>query len=331
VVVTVAALGALLGALTVACSSSSPARQGAATTHAGPPSSTSSPTTTVPADCSPARPAPVAGAHAFAYGGQARSYLLAVPATYDGRHAVPLVLSLHGFNGRKEAQEVFTRMGKKGAARGFLVVTPDSLENPPQWNAFGAPNQPDDFGFVHALVSSLEHRFCIDASRVFAAGHSNGAAFAAFLACTKPYDFAAVATVSATTPAGCPKGVTPSVLAIAGTADESVPYAGGTVDGTTIQIPSAVSVIEGYAKHYGCSATPARDRIAPGVTSLRYGHCDNGARVVLDTIAGGRHAWPGGIAAGADKQDSAAGRAFPATDQILQFFATSVSRRSGSG
>jgi polyhydroxybutyrate depolymerase len=243
-----------------------------------------------------------------------------VPGGYDGRSAFPLVLNFAGFAGSKESHEAFTQMGAKGAARGFVVVTPDALGTPRQWNMFGLANQADDFAFVHALVADLEHRLCIDPDRVYASGHSNGSAFAGFLVCRAPYVFAAVAMVSATTPAGCPAGVAPAVLAVAGTADASVPYAGGLVAGSTIPIPSALGTISFYAKRYHC-AQPARlTRPSVGATQMQYSGCTDGAEVTLDTVAGGTHPWPGGPAAAADPHDSAAGRSFPATDQILAFF-----------
>ncbi|MCU1427754.1 MAG: putative esterase/lipase/thioesterase [Actinomycetia bacterium] len=301
-----------------ACSSPASSRSSAPPSTAVP----SATDATVPSACTPARVAtPAVAARVFRYAGQDRSYFLALPARYDGSQAYPLVFDFHGFAGRKEALEALTHMGKKGTARGFIVVTPDSLENPPQWNMFGSPGQPDDFGFVHALVADLERRLCIDPKRVYAAGHSNGSAFSAFLVCTKPYLFAAVAMVSATTPAGCPSRVAPSVLAIAGTADPLVPYAGGSVGGSSVQIPAARTVIDGYAKRYGCDPSPKQDQAAKGVTRLRYQHCTGGLEVVLDTVVGGTHYWPGGADAVSDPTDSAAGKTFAATDEILDFFA----------
>lgn len=246
---------------------------------------------------------------------------MAVPDGYDGRTAFPLVFNFAGFAGTKESHEAFTEMAGKGSARGFVVVTPDALGNPREWNMFGLANRPDDFAFVHALVADVVHRLCIDPDRIFASGHSNGSAFAAFLVCREPYVFAAVAMVSATTPAGCPADVAPAVLAIAGTADISVPYAGGIVLGSTIPIPAARATISAYAKKYRCTGSPRETRPSAGVTEIRYSGCAHGSEVTLDTVAGGTHTWPGGPAAAADASDSAAGKSFAATDRVLDFFA----------
>jgi polyhydroxybutyrate depolymerase len=277
--------------------------------------------------CRPARPAtPTTAPQTFRFGGHDRTYLLALPRGYDGRTPAPLVFDFHGFLGRKETTEANTNMGAKGSARGFIVVTPDSLGV--QWNMFSAPGEADDYGFVHALLGDLEQRLCVDTSRVYAAGHSNGSAFAAFLVCKAPYEFGAVAMVSATTPTSCPADVTPAAIAVAGTADPQVPYAGGTVRGSTIPIPPAQSVIAGYAKKYGCDATPLNTVLQPGVDELRYAHCAGGSEVVLDTVAGGTHPWPSSGDAIRDPTDSTAGKTFPATDRILDFL-TAHRRTSG--
>jgi polyhydroxybutyrate depolymerase len=301
---------ALTACLAGACSGSSGR-------HAAPTTRETGHTTAAPA-CSPARAAtPTAAPETFRFDGHDRAYLLALPPGYDGRTPAPLIFNFHGFLGRKEKTETDTQMGAKGSARGFIVVTPDSLGV--QWNAFSAPGEADDYGFVHALLGDLGRRLCVDTDRVYAAGHSNGSAFAAFLVCKAPYEFAALAMVSATTPTTCPPGVTPATIAVAGTADPQVPYAGGTVRGSTIPIPAAQSVIAGYAKKYGCDATPVRTAREPGVDELRYGHCPTGTEVVLDTVVGGTHWWPAGSDAAHDPTDSVAGKTFPATDRILDF------------
>lgn len=274
----------------------------------------------VGADCRPARDtADPNGPQTFVFDGTERSFLLATPTDYDGRTAMPLVLNFHGFASNKELQEANTTMAAVGTERGFIVVTPDGLGSPMQWNVFSVPAQADDFAFVHALVADLKAQLCIDDERVYAAGHSNGSAFSAFLVCDAPYEFAAVAMVSVTTPSNCPDGVAPATLAIPGTADPQVPYDGGTIVGLSIALPAAVAVIEGYANRYGCGEL-TEETIADGVTAIRYSGCDGGAEVVLDSVEGGTHSWPGGVAAINDPTNSVAGREFSATDEILDFF-----------
>jgi polyhydroxybutyrate depolymerase len=275
-------------------------------------------TTTVADACTPSRPAPPSGAQVFAFNGAQRTYLLDVPADYDGRSAFPLAFSFHGFASNGAASEANTSMGAKGAARGYVVVTPSS--DPPEWNLFTDPARADDYAFVHALAADIKSRLCIDPERVYAAGHSNGSAFVGFLVCKPPFEFAAVAMVSATVPSTCPDGVAPAALAIAGTADPQVPYAGGTVGGSTIGIPAATDTVAAYVTHYHCGADGAKDTPLAGVDRVRYFGCVDGAEVLFDTIVGGTHPWPGSSAAVADQANSAAGRQFDATSEIFDFF-----------
>ncbi|HKA82650.1 MAG TPA: PHB depolymerase family esterase [Acidimicrobiales bacterium] len=270
------------------------------------------------ADCDPARPATrTDGPHTFSFGGEARTYLLALPDDYDGRTAHPLVFSFHGFASDKEGQDAYAAMAAEGTARGYIVVTPDALGEPRDWNYFADPSRADDFGFVDALVVDLGERLCIDADRVYAAGHSAGSAFTGFLQCKPPYRFAAVAMVAAFIPTTCPVDrAPPAVIVFHGTADPAVPYDGGSVGGGPVGIPSVRRTLAQYADAYGCGRPATRDKPSAGVERDALAGCAGGTDVVLYTIVGGTHDWPGN----AIHEEATGGQAFPATDTILDFF-----------
>ena len=289
-------------------------------TTAGPPANSHPPSTVPPDDCAPAHRGLAPGSHSFPFDGQTRTYLLALPPGATGRRFVPLVFDFHGFASNGPEQDARTQLSAKGTALGYAVVTPDALGRPSQFNMFGTPGQPDDYGFVHALAAELQRQLCIDPHRIYAAGHSNGSAFTGFVACQKPYLFAAIAMVSATPPSTCPPAQAPSVLSIHGSDDPQVPYGGGAVGGGPVRSPSVPQTIARYAKDDGCPSPGRHDTPHPGVDRVRYTGCPGGREVVLDTVEGGTHAWPGSSAATADPTDSAAGRTFAATDAILAFF-----------
>jgi len=277
--------------------------------------------------CEAARRAPVEpGAQTLRYGGRDRDYRLALPEGSGDRSGHPLVLNLHGFSSNMDKHDANASVGAEGAARGYIVVTPQALGLPRRWNIAAAEDQPDDFGFLHALVADLSGRLCVDPHRVYAAGVSNGAAAAAQLVCQPPYSFAAVAMVSATVPAECPPEHPVSVLAIHGTADPQVPYNGGKVGGEGLTVPPAPKVVEWYAQRYGCATPPVRDEPVPGVQRVRHAGCRGGEEVVLDTVVGGRHEWPGSKAALGDSAVTGAGKTFSATTAILDFFDTHPAR-----
>jgi polyhydroxybutyrate depolymerase len=240
-----------------------------------------------------------------------------VPDDYDGATAYPLAFSFHGFSGNKEVHDVYAGMAEEGTARGYVVVTPEALGDPREWNMFGASGRADDFGYIDALVADLSERLCIDEDRIYAAGHSNGSAFTGFLACQPPYRFAAVAMVSAFIPTTCPvDDAAPSVVAVHGTADPLVPYDGGSVAGGAVQIPAALDTLQQYADSYGCDQPAAEDRPADGVERRRLTGCIHASEVVLYTIVDGTHGWPGSPA----EPGASGGQAWPATDAIFDFF-----------
>ena len=277
-----------------------------------------------PADCAPARPAEAISTtptpQELVVDGAVRRYTIAVPETYDGTTALPLALSLHGWGSSGAEHEANTSFAARGVARDVVVVTPDATGEPAEWNMFDDPERTPDYDHVDRLVQSLLDTYCLDPDRVFAVGHSNGAAFAGFLACREPYRFAAVAMVAATIPSTCPDGRTPSVLAISGDADPQVPYGGGSVGGGATQIPGAVETMAGHRERAGCSDDVAVSEPVPGVRSERSSDCTSGAVVGFDTVVGGTHPWPGGRGAMADATNSPAGRDYDATGAVLEFF-----------
>ena len=270
-------------------------------------SSCGSPAEEPAAACAP-RAVDPADAQILRSGGQERRYLLAVPDAAPEPAGLPLVVSLHGHGSSAAEHEANTSLAARGRERGFVVATPEGLGDPRRWNFDRRADGPDDDAFVGELVDVLVDRVCVDPDRVYVAGSSNGAAFAGLLACAGSVDVAAVAMVIATVPPTCPDDVRPSVLTIRGTADTTVPY-----DGTP-------DMVAAWAEHDGCPDPPREDEPHPGVTRTTYDGCAGGGQVVLATVEGGIHAWPGGTRA--DRPgNSEAGIAYSATDEVLSFFA----------
>lgn len=277
-------------------------------------------TPTVEADCEGRAAPPGTKAETYVADGQARQYLLTLPPDYDGAAAVPMTLSLHGFSSNEEAQETNTAMARAGGERGYVVVTPGALGTPSQWNAFGVSGLPDDYAYIQALVAALSHRLCIDTDRVYVAGHSNGGAFAAYLACREPFQFAAVAMVAATTPNTCPTDVNPPTLAVHGTADATVPYGGGRLGGSELILPPAAEIVTGYVTQRACNPAPVVSAPHLGVQRATFNGCRGSSVVVFDSVFGGTHSWPGSVAAMGEPGNSDAGRTYDTTAAIYDFF-----------
>ena len=166
-------------------------------------------------------------------GSTPRWYLLTAPApttpgpsiegTPSGGIAPrPLVLDFHGVGENAFAQADTSRFGALGQLDGFVVVTPSGTGNPVHLDTTDPPATNPDLQFVAALVDQVESTQCIDTSRVYATGFSDGAIMASQLACTMSDRIAAVSTVSGLAmPPLCNLIRPVPVIAFHGTADPS--------------------------------------------------------------------------------------------------------------
>jgi polyhydroxybutyrate depolymerase len=300
----VAAMVLVCPSLAVGCSSATGGRDAIATD-----------TTVLPtngASCQPSRDgAPTNGPFTFTTTGGDRTGLLSLPADHDDTTPVPLIVDLHGHGSSGTRHESDSQLGARGADRGFVVLTPDALGSPSRWNFDRRTDGPDDYAFIDALVASYESELCIDPQRVYVVGSSNGAAFAGLLLCEGRRPFAAVAMVIATVIPGCLDVDPTPALTIRGTADTTVPYGASP--------NSALELVADLAARDGCPTPPRVDHPVDGVDRTAYGPCAGDAEVVLDTVVGGVHTWPGGTSA--DRPgNSTASVQFDATGQILDFF-----------
>jgi len=258
-------------------------------------------------------------------GGLQRTYILHVPPSYDGTRRMPLVLNFHGFGSNARQQAVYSGLPAKGDRAGFIVVTPNGNGTPQRWNLVEAAGV-DDVAFVRDLLDHVEAQLCIDTQRVFAAGISNGSAFALRVACSMPNRIDAVAAVAALyLPLRCDSTRPIGVIAFHGTNDPCVPFNGGTSRcGLGLPVPSVESAAADWAKHDGCNAEAARQPFSAHVSTIAYSECSGDAAVVLYVIEGGGHTWPGSIDV---PRLGGTTHEVNATDQIWDFFVAQGNRR----
>jgi polyhydroxybutyrate depolymerase len=126
---------------------------------------------------------------------------------------------------------------------------------------------------VARLLDRVERLACVDRSRVYATGFSNGGGFTARVGCELADRFAAVAPV-----AGgyrgldpCPAGHRVSLLEIHSRDDEVVPYLGRGPD----HAGSVPRFVAAWARRDGC----------------HHGRCPGGLRVEHVVVRGEPHSW----------------------------------------
>jgi len=240
-------------------------------------------------------------------GGRTRTYLVHTPP--GGGAGLPVVLAFHGGGGTGAGMARISHLDAVADQHHFLAVYPQGYDN--SW-AGGKGDTPadvagiDDVAFVRALIDQLAADQHIDRTRVFATGLSSGGFMSQRLGCELSDRIAGIAPVAATlltnlAPTCNPPHPMP-VLEIQVTADPLVPYDGGHVRGRGpggYPALSAPDSVAHWARVNGCpavpltAALPALVRDGTQVRTDTYRPC-RGAPVVLYTVVGGGHTWPGG-------------------------------------
>ena len=264
-------------------------------------------------------------------GGLQRTYLLHLPPNFDLGKRLPLVIVLHGGGGNHRFALRMSSMSAKADKEGFVVVYPDGSGRLPghilTWNAgeccgYAQKKAVDDVGFIGALIDELVVNLNVDPKRVFVTGVSNGGMLTYQLGCQLSSKIAAIAPVAGSMTGEEIEPTEPvSVIAFHGTADRHVPYNGGTGKlacwGFPVNKQSVSYAISYWIRHDNCSLVP-KLCVSGNIESKTYTGGEGGTEVVLYSINGQGHAWPGGRKAwfGADEPT----KEILATDIIWDFF-----------
>jgi polyhydroxybutyrate depolymerase len=231
--------------------------------------------------------------------GLEREYLLYVPASYDRTRPTPLVITMHGGAMWPAAQLELDRWNRVAEAHGFIVAYPSGLSGrgPRAWRAGGGRGQVRDVRFILELIDTLGAGYNIDPARIYANGLSNGGGMAFVLSCTLSDRIAAVGVVA---PAiflpwsSCMDRRPVPMIAFHGTADRAAPYHGGKSWVAPNTFPDIPRWVANWARKNRCTPNPVDSVVAADVTRRTYTNCADNAAVVLFTIQGGGHTWPGG-------------------------------------
>jgi poly(hydroxyalkanoate) depolymerase family esterase len=130
-----------------------------------------------------------------------RAYYVYTPANYQIGSPVPLMLMLHGCTEDPEVFATVTRMNQLADQKQFIVVYPQQgcFDNPEEcWDWLDASQQsrgsgePAILAGITQQVQQITSQWTIDASRVYVAGLSAGAAMTVILGATYPDLFTAI-------------------------------------------------------------------------------------------------------------------------------------------
>ena len=146
----------------------------------------------------------------------------------------------------------------------------------------------------------------MDPTRIYVNGFSNGGSMSVRVGCELSEYVTAIGAVGApvaTVHGSCDRSRPVPLIAFHGTSDPLVDYYGGSYsDGS--EVASGDSVHTSYmaagtwaaqwAEQNGCDLVPETIPAIGDASGIHFSDCDEDADVVLYTIDGGGHTWPGG-------------------------------------
>ncbi|MHB8838370.1 MAG: CE1 family esterase [Gemmatimonadaceae bacterium] len=265
-----------------------------------------------------------------------------MPSAYNPGKKWPVVVMFHGGGGTARAALRETGWAEKADKEGFLVAFPEGTppdlsraarfrDNPQTWNdgskraSVGAV-QADvpDVEFVSTMLADIKLRVSVEERRVYATGFSNGASMTFRVVRELSRVLAAAAPVAG---ADWMDGTMPErpvpILYITGTTDPLNPMGGGSIRigrGTYGEKPPIQEMIGRWVKICGCREEPRVLYGKDGATGVAYGRSGDTESVVLYTIDGHGHYWPGGKSALPGRVAGENTAKLKATDVIWEFF-----------
>ena len=229
-------------------------------------------------------------------GSATRTYILHIPASYDGQTPVPLVIDFHGILMSSTLQRNFSGFAGLSDQEGFIVAFPEGTDT-----AFNvgicctSSTAVDDIGFARAIADHLSEQGCIDQKRIHATGYSMGGGMAMYLACNAADRFASIAysafDLMPEEDEPCHPSRPIAELAFRSTGDPVVAYAGAVDTVPPNGNPNLVTFIgaqanlEKWASLDGCTGSPED----AGGGCQYYRQCNDGVEVGLCTKQGGGH------------------------------------------
>jgi len=258
-----------------------------------------------------------------------RTYLVHIPQYYDINKASPIIFAFHGNGDSAEGIEGQTRLNDAGINPFAIAVYVNGVgsgargyESNPGYgsSASSAPNnQIRDRDFLKQLVRSMQDTFCIDSTRIFATGQSNGGGFCGVIACDPELSvtFAAIAPNSGAFYTGTlgntvdpsvvvtdtpvqipcsPNRLNMPIFETHGTTDDTISYYGQASRGSPGRVvPTIPRWLNAWAERQRMSTRNYTTVIAPRVTLVQWGN-DTGelGRLQHFRLENWVHAWPNG-------------------------------------
>ncbi|BFZ55653.1 hypothetical protein PYCC9005_002694 [Savitreella phatthalungensis] len=231
--------------------------------------------------------------------GESRTFGLFIPTTYndDASKSFPLILDFHGRGGSSAGQFNNSRFFANKAGSAYMVAYPQGCNA--AWQGASYANRScNDTLFATELVDHLAYVYCVDRSRVYASGKSNGGGFVDVLGCSGGEVSGRFAALAMGAPAlyadnavtACNNTSPIPILQVHGRNDTTISFTGG--DGLGGTSPDILTWTHWWAVRDGCKndTAPTVTHGAANVTNTTY-TCSNRTVTQL-AIDGMGHCWP---------------------------------------
>ena len=273
--------------------------------------------------------------------GLTRSWILRLPQHYDHEKSYPAIMVLHGGFGSGAQIQENTRFDPLADREDVVMIYPDGIAQYPNmatdalkirtWNAGGCCGHAlesgvDDVNALQRMLDQVEAAACIDRSRIYLTGFSNGAMMTYRMACEAPERFAAMAPggASVTLEECSPSRPTP-LFHFHGLMDKNAPFEGGNGcgPGDTSALVPVPEVIDQWHAMFACTQGEELTLLetAEARCTSRTGCEDD---VQLCVFPQGVHSWPGSAPRESPIRACRGGEhvsSFSATEAAWEFFA----------
>ncbi len=239
-------------------------------------------------------------------GGPIQGAQVYVPTSFAGT-PLPAVINWHGLGSDGPQQAQFSDYEALAELEGFIVVHPTGVPAPGDtrnsWELIqlDVPGR-DDVALANDIMDRMIADFCVDETRIYSTGMSNGGFFTSRLVCDLADRIAAGVSVAGLShPEECEPSRPVPFMAFHGTNDLVVPFAGGAsslldaeADADTIDFFTQVMPDEfaEFAADFGCDPEPAVSDV--GIETIRYDYsgCEDDVPLVFFEVTEGGHTWP---------------------------------------
>ena len=223
------------------------------------------------------------------------------------------------------------QINEAAADRGYFTLTPagtaaaNGTSGPWGWNALGCCGRcygsgVDDFAFATAMLEWAEANLCVDISRVYVVGFSNGGFMANSLGCRLAGRLAGVATMAASVGREhlqeCSQAAALPFVSFHSLQDPYVPY-----NGNVEWLPQT-TVDSMYRQRAGCAANATGQVVFQSNTTECHRYTCPDATMAACTVKWLNHCWLGGRSGGFQQSGNCVPRPgdLDATGFLFDFF-----------